>query len=100
MKKKPKNTVRPMTDEEGEVRLLTREEVASMRPFVEVFPELSGWVEKQTAKRKAGQRGPGKIPAKRQISIRLDVDVLDHYRATGPGWQKRINEDLRSKAKL
>ena len=29
------------------------------------------------------------------ISIRLDAEIVDHYRATGAGWQSRINEDLK-----
>lgn len=33
-------------------------------------------------------------------SLRLDPDVLDHYRATGPGWQTRINKTLRKAAGL
>jgi uncharacterized protein (DUF4415 family) len=37
---------------------------------------------------------------KESIAIRLDPDVLAHYRATGPGWQSRINADLRKAAKL
>ena len=37
---------------------------------------------------------------KEAVSIRLDPDVLEHYRAKGPGWQSRINEDLRKAAKL
>lgn len=32
---------------------------------------------------------------KQIISIRLDADLLDLYRASGPGWQSRINEDLK-----
>ncbi|MDZ4319587.1 MAG: BrnA antitoxin family protein [Phenylobacterium sp.] len=32
---------------------------------------------------------------KRQVTLRLDGDLLDHLRATGPGWQSRINELLR-----
>jgi uncharacterized protein (DUF4415 family) len=28
-------------------------------------------------------------------TIRLDADVLEAFRATGPGWQSRINEALR-----
>lgn len=32
---------------------------------------------------------------KEQITIRLDKDVLDKFRAAGPGWQTRINEALR-----
>ena len=37
---------------------------------------------------------------KRATSIRLDPDVLDHFRATGPGWQSRINQALRKAARL
>jgi uncharacterized protein (DUF4415 family) len=29
------------------------------------------------------------------VSIRLDPDVLAYFRATGRGWQSRINEVLR-----
>jgi uncharacterized protein (DUF4415 family) len=36
-------------------------------------------------------RGPGKKPAKEQVAIRLDQDVVDALRASGPGWQTRVN---------
>jgi uncharacterized protein (DUF4415 family) len=29
------------------------------------------------------------------ISIRLDQEVIAKFKATGPGWQSRINEVLR-----
>jgi uncharacterized protein (DUF4415 family) len=32
---------------------------------------------------------------KRLVSLRLDPDVVASFRATGPGWQSRINEVLR-----
>lgn len=32
---------------------------------------------------------------KQQISLRLDQDVIEHFRAGGPGWQSRINATLR-----
>ena len=32
---------------------------------------------------------------KRQVTLRLDGDVIDGVRATGPGWQGRVNEALR-----
>lgn len=38
--------------------------------------------------------------AKRQVTLRLDPDVLDKFRETGPGWQRRINEALRKAAGL
>jgi uncharacterized protein (DUF4415 family) len=35
-------------------------------------------------------------PAKRQLTIRLDADVLDWLRANGKGYQTRINHILRA----
>ncbi|WP_132033795.1 BrnA antitoxin family protein [Aquabacter spiritensis] len=32
---------------------------------------------------------------KAQISVRLDTDVLAALRASGPGWQARMNDELR-----
>lgn len=32
---------------------------------------------------------------KQAVSIRLDKDVLEKFKATGPGWQTRINEALK-----
>jgi uncharacterized protein (DUF4415 family) len=43
------------------------------------------------------QRGrpPLGSEAKVQQSLRLSREVLDHFRATGPGWQARIDEVLK-----
>ncbi|HVA14038.1 MAG TPA: BrnA antitoxin family protein [Stellaceae bacterium] len=47
------------------------------------------------------RRGRPKSAApKEAVSLRLDPDVLQHFRATGPGWQSRINTALRKVAKL
>jgi uncharacterized protein (DUF4415 family) len=35
-------------------------------------------------------------PAKQQVTIRLDTDVLDWLKATGKGYQTRINRILRA----
>lgn len=45
-------------------------------------------------------RGPQKAPTKRMVSIRLDQDVVDALRASGPGWQGRANDALRKALKL
>jgi uncharacterized protein (DUF4415 family) len=42
-----------------------------------------------------GKRGPQKAPPKQLVSLRLSKAVLDHFRATGPGWQTRIDETLK-----
>lgn len=34
---------------------------------------------------------------KKQVTLRLDPDVLDAFRSTGKGWQSRINAALREK---
>jgi uncharacterized protein (DUF4415 family) len=37
---------------------------------------------------------PVKARPKIRVAVRLDPDVVDHFRATGPGWQTRINDAL------
>lgn len=36
---------------------------------------------------------------KEQVTLRLDTQILEQFRATGDGWQTRINEALRDWAK-
>lgn len=43
-----------------------------------------------------GRGRPRKADAKRQVTLRLDPDVLERLRASGPGWQVRVNEVLRA----
>lgn len=46
--------------------------------------------------RKVVRRGrPAGTAKKQAISIRLDHDVLVHFREAGPGWQAKINATLR-----
>ena len=64
-----------------------------MRPAAEVMPEVVA--------RFRGQRGPQKSkPVKKQISLRVDPDVLEHFRNLGTGWMARMNEALRKAAGL
>ena len=43
------------------------------------------------------RRGRPKSAApKRQVTLRLDPDVIHHFKAGGPGWQSRINAALRA----
>ena len=43
---------------------------------------------------------PKKDSPKEAVSIRLDADVVAHFREEGPGWQSRINAALRKAAGL
>jgi uncharacterized protein (DUF4415 family) len=38
---------------------------------------------------------PAKAGVKQIVTIRLDVDMLDWFKAEGPGYQTRINQVLR-----
>lgn len=47
-------------------------------------------------KRHKGKGGrPKSDNPKVVLNIRVDRDVLEYWRATGPGWQARINEELK-----
>lgn len=41
------------------------------------------------------RRGKNKAPTKELISIRLSPDVLNRFRASGNGWQSRVDSALR-----
>ncbi len=43
----------------------------------------------------ARRRGPQKRPTKVATTIRFDPDVLNGLKATGSGWQTRVNEAMR-----
>jgi uncharacterized protein (DUF4415 family) len=45
-------------------------------------------------------RPPLRGAAKKQVTLRLDADVIAKFRETGPGWQSRMNEALRKAAGL
>lgn len=42
--------------------------------------------------RRGRPKGSG---TKASVTLRIDRDIIDHFRAEGPGWQTRINEVLR-----
>src|SRR5262245_11049022 len=66
----------------------------------EEIPELTDeWfarAELHVAGKKVGR--PRSATRKQAIKLRVDPDVLEVYRATGPGWQTRMNEALRTVA--
>ena len=67
----------------------TEEDFANAKPFAEAFPDLDASI----------KRGRGRPPVdnpRQQISLRLDPDVIAKFKATGKGWQSRINEILKN----
>jgi uncharacterized protein (DUF4415 family) len=60
--------------------------------FENAIYEVNGVVMPQPTK--AGR--PRVETPKVHTGLRLDADVLDHFKAAGPGWQTRINATLRA----
>ena len=42
------------------------------------------------------RRGLKAVPAKASVSLRIDADVLQWFKAQGPGYQTRMNAVLRA----
>jgi uncharacterized protein (DUF4415 family) len=59
--------------------------------------EIPSLIREAFGKGKRGRPvGTRKPDAKKSVTLRLDPDVLEGWRATGPGWQARMNKALRA----
>jgi len=81
----------PLTDEDGEVRELTREDFRGMRPVREAMPEL---IEAMAEFRRKLGRPKAEAP-KVHIGFRLSADVVESLKASGPGYNARVEQALR-----
>lgn len=75
-------------------------------------PEWTDEVFERAEIRRAGQvvrpasgtltkRGRPKLERpKVQVTLRLDQDIVERFRAGGPGWQSRMNEALKKAAQV
>ena len=50
----------------------------------------------ETAKPRRRPGRPRQAVTKERITIRLSPDVVSHFRATGRGWQTRMDEALKA----
>jgi uncharacterized protein (DUF4415 family) len=87
-KSKPRFTAEDIASVESPP--LTEKQLAEFRPIREAAPEILALIRRF--------RGPQKRATKHLISLRLDPDVIEHFRARGKGWQARINATLRKAA--
>ena len=76
-----------MTDHDDDSPELTDADFARARPFPEMFPELG---------RKKAQGGPPR-PARTKVHVgfRLAADVVEGIKATGKGYNARVERVLR-----
>lgn len=69
----------------------TKEDFAKARPASEILPP------EQLAQFRAKVGRPRSEQPKVPVKFRLDNDVVEALRATGPGWQTRVNDFLKSR---
>jgi uncharacterized protein (DUF4415 family) len=78
----------PLTDEDGEVRELTKDDFKHFTTADEVLP-----TELVKVLPKRGR--PVSESPKKPVQIRLSPEIVSAFKATGRGWQTRINDALR-----
>ena len=87
----------------AKLRLNTPEEEAAIQRGIDADPDNPEWTDDAFARAEPAEavpgllrrRGPQAAATKQMISVRLDRDLVERLRATGPGWQGRINATLR-----
>ena len=97
-----------MSNQQREIIVLTPEEDAAINAGIAEDPDAFEAEDKWFATAKPSSqavphileryrrtRGRQKSPTKEQIHIRLDADIVDHFRRGSRGWQTRLNETLR-----
>lgn len=82
------NLIRPTTEEDAQITAAAMTDPDNLPLTDEELRQF---------KRSPGRPlGSGK---KAQVTLRLDVKILERFRATGNGWQTRINDALLDWAK-
>ena len=88
-----------VTDKTGrKYRLPTAEETQRIRAGIAADPDTHELTDTEMAELRPLARLPGRPKPERpkeRITIRLDQEVMAAFRATGPGWQTRMNDVLR-----
>ena len=77
------------TVEEDNIEELEDAFFENARPLKEVFPALAEYSHKKLGR-------PKKLHPKREVKLRIDPNVLESFKATGRGWQTRMNAVLKA----
>lgn len=77
---------KPLTDAQGRVREIKEADLQHFKPAPQALPP--------SLQRKLGVRGAQKAPTKERVTIRLSPDVVQRFKATGAGWQTRVDAAL------
>lgn len=77
---------------EPEEREWTDEDFANAltyKELLEKYPELAAFDHEKA-------KIPPKRPKREKVSVEIDIDIVSHFRKSGEGWEKRLNQVLRS----
>jgi len=96
-KKETAMTKKPLTEDKVQAMIAsdpdapeaTDEQFAHAKPFGEAFPALA-----EEMRKNVGGRPKSDCP-KVAVSLRLDQEIVARFKASGPGWQTRMNDVLR-----
>ena len=80
---------KPLTDADGEVRELTTDDFKKFQPASKVVPD-----DVEVFKRARGR--PISRNPKVSVTLRLDAEIIEHFKADGKGWQSRLNSTLKA----
>jgi uncharacterized protein (DUF4415 family) len=80
------------------IKLLSSQEDAAITAAALSDPDAlpltdAQWAQVKPQLKRGRPLGSG---SKTQVTLRIDTEVLNKFKATGSGWQSRINEVLRS----
>ena len=76
----------PVIDADGEVGDLSEVDPALFKPFSSLPEDLQAVLR---------GRGKQKAPTKVSTTVRFDAEVLEAFKASGRGWQTRMNDALK-----
>ncbi len=82
MKKKPENIKQGDWDAVDSPPL-SKKIISGMKAVSKAHPDIPSRV-----------RGPQVAPTKKQLSLRLNREVIDYFKLQGKGWQTKINDVL------
>lgn len=78
----------PLTDRDGEVREITKEDMKKFRPAAKADPGMVSAV-------KAARGRPPVESPKQTITLRMNPALIDAIRATGKGYNTRVEKVLK-----
>lgn len=79
----------PLTDADGEVRELTEQDFKNAVPFSALPESLQATLLSLKTQHKP------QLSSKVSTTVRFDREVIEAFRASGKGWQTRMNDALK-----